>query len=1557
MKVNFDWNQKTGIEVTYLSNEGWLRSLSLPLLADGSYLFPSNIKDGIIENLFFEMHEGSWYVRVPRPLYLLKETVKINARKLKDQGLLTVRKGEMLSLLYIHEQSYRNLYSHNYVISNPATITIGRTEQNGIQYKGTFVSSNHAVIQHQQDMWKIVDLGSKNGTFVNGVRIREKQLRLGDIIYIYGLKIIIGIDFISINDMDERTSIRTRQLKPITSDIIKEKSTGVSPNNNWQQNEQSFFNRSPRKRLPLDVNDIQIEAPPMSLRNNSIPLLLQIGGSFSGMATSIMMGNYFHAFSSLLFPFLNRGYSDKQKQEYEEKRIQIYTKYLKRKEKEIDSELKKESYVLNNNYPELREVINYAVDSTHLWERRIQDDDFLTVRAGHGKIPLMASITYPRVLIEMEEDPLRDKMNTLVEKKVFLDDVPITFSLIEHFVSGVTGDENLILDFFYRVVMQIAFLHSYDEVKTIFLLSEQELERMSFIRYLPHSWNDQKTMRFIATSEGEAYKIGEYLKNQLEEDLGADKALNKILQTRPYFILFAFNRKLLETIEVLKEIMGKEHSIGLSILTLYGELPKDCSIAFRLESNGIHRIVQLRNIEKEDLLFYFDDFNQKIAGSNIKKISNIYLKTVSEEYSLPKMLSFLEMYRVGRIEHLNIRKRWSDSNPIESLAVPIGVSTDGSTFILDLHEKYQGPHGLVAGTTGSGKSEFLLTYVLSLAINFHPDEVSIVLIDYKGGGLAGAFEDPQNGIHLPHLVGTITNLDGTTINRSLLSLQSEIKRRQKIFNYTKSLVGEGTMDIYTYQRLYREKKVDEPLSHLFIISDEFAELKQQQPEVLEQLVSIARIGRSLGVHLILATQKPGGVVTDQILSNTKFRVCLKVQDRGDSMEMLKRPEAVEIRETGRFYLQVGNNELFALGQSAWSGAEYEPQDEVVSKRDKSIQIIDNTGNSVIETSPSETHQSTGRSQLVEIVRELSRIGKELCLSKTNLWLPELPERIDAELLDNNEKELDNRMTDSLVFYAGRLDDPEKQDQYTLSFDMAECGSFLVIGEPGSGKTTFIQSLLVMMTKKYSPDDINYYILDFSSRLLKVFETAPHCGGVLLEENEGVLNQFFKVIQGLVNERKRLFSQLEVSRFEEARKIKSFPLVLVVIDNLAGLRILKKGEQYYDNLHTFIKESENYGIKYIISVSHLNEVPSRIRQELPEHIVLQMKDKYEYFDALDCRVKYVPSAKKGRGLYVYDGRAIEMQVCQYRAEEDDLIRMQSIKELVGRIAEKYKNDKQAKKLIVINEYEDYEVFSKHFSKERIPLGYYLDEGTEVALPLKQLSMLSVYMGNEKSIVPAIDGLLYAAKRESAEILFGMRQSNSCYEQLKNTENVNIFSADVEGFERMYKTLAQEIKKRHPIFEEYCIKQGFDQSNADVYKKTYKYTIRTMRPIMVFLERFADLCITASDQKNWITIFSSIFLIARRYQIYFFGFFYPNEEDILQKSLLYSCFNPEKMVILIGGSDNKQCLLKVPYKFETKNKQVSFNHCLMNYGNEVYSLIMPLGAVKENLEEDDLPIFGV
>src|SRR5690625_5015012 len=281
--------------------------------------------------------------------------------------------------------------------------------------------------------------------------------------------------------------------------------------------------------------------------------------------------------------------------------------------------------------------------------------------------------------------------------------------------------------------------------------------------------------------------------------------------------------------------------------------------------------------------------------------------------SIPEKVTFLEMYEQDDASKLNILENWKNNNPAKSLEAPVGLKSKDDLVYLNLHERAHGPHGLLAGTTGSGKSEFLQTYILSMAVNYHPHEVAFLLIDYKGGGMAQPFRN------LPHLLGTITNIEGSRnfSNRALASIKSELEQRQRLFEKYE------VNHIYDYMHKYRYGIATEPMPHLFLISEEFAEVKDEEPEFIDELVIAARIGRSLGVHLILATQKPGRVIDKQIWSNSRFKVALKVQDEQDSKEILKNGDAANITVTGRGYLQVGNNEIYELFQSAWSGAPYE----------------------------------------------------------------------------------------------------------------------------------------------------------------------------------------------------------------------------------------------------------------------------------------------------------------------------------------------------------------------------------------------------------------------------------------------------------------------------------------------------------------------------------------------------------------------------------------------------------------------------------------------------------
>jgi DNA segregation ATPase FtsK/SpoIIIE, S-DNA-T family len=306
--------------------------------------------------------------------------------------------------------------------------------------------------------------------------------------------------------------------------------------------------------------------------------------------------------------------------------------------------------------------------------------------------------------------------------------------------------------------------------------------------------------------------------------------------------------------------------------------------------------------------FQYDPVSDEEMERAVTKLAPVYCEEVSLEGTLTKNITMFELLNILSVDDIDLEKNWSQSQVYQSMAAPIGVKAKNQIEYLDLHEKYHGPHGLVAGTTGSGKSELLQTYILSMALLFHPYEVGFVIIDFKGGGMVNQFKN------LPHLIGAITNIDGREINRSLISIKAELKKRQELFAQYQ------VNHIDAYIKKYKKGETKIPLPHLILIVDEFAELKTDQPEFMKELISAARIGRSLGIHLILATQKPSGVVDAQIWSNSRFKLCLKVQNQEDSNEVLKTPLAAEIKEPGRAYLQVGNNEIFELFQSAYSGA-------------------------------------------------------------------------------------------------------------------------------------------------------------------------------------------------------------------------------------------------------------------------------------------------------------------------------------------------------------------------------------------------------------------------------------------------------------------------------------------------------------------------------------------------------------------------------------------------------------------------------------------------------------
>ena len=1612
-----DADKPIGMRVSLMSEVGKMKTVWLHGAPEGKYHFGSG-SDGISEFFYIEAKSGKWYACCNEPAVFEERDGKTSSvAELHDQCLLTVGHLKIGGIIYAEEFSHSSSVFHNYQVKRPSEINIGRTDDNDIAYPTAYVSKRHATIRLDVNgAWTVQDRGNRdegsvNGVFVNGERISKKNergmiespLKVGDTVDIMCARIIIGIDFISVNVDENRIRVvKSEKLKRVSSTDLM----GFPNMPSHPQESAALFNRLPRRRTALEPSTIEIKAPPVSLNSNDIPMLLRMGGPMVMSGASVLAGHFTMMISSVLFPVLTQRYTEKQRKEYEIRRNSRYKAYLNAKSVEIQNELGMERSILCANYPELAKVLRYAETGDKLWERRKTDDDFLSLRLGSGKLPLMAPLSYPPRDFDMDEDPLLEEMYALAETRVYLEHVPVMNSFVEDFVCGVLGRRDIALSFVKGLVMQLAILHSYDEVKLVFLSSEDELDELEFVRYLPHIWNDQKDFRFLAVNAEEAYQIGEYLSNEIGEDLTKQRELKQILKNRPYYVVVALDKRVFDSMEVLKDVMQADQNCGVSVLAVFDDLPKECIKIFDLRSSGDHSVVYLKQIDKEDDAFQADRFEMSEAVQSMRTISNINLRVVSQAYSLPKSISFLEMYEVGRVENLNVLKRWNDSNSVKSLSAPVGVDTSGSLFTLDLHEKFQGPHGLVAGMTGSGKSEFIISYILSMAVNFHPDDVAFVLIDYKGGGLAGAFEDESRGIHLPHVVGTITNLDGPSIQRSLMSIQSELKRRQEIFNKAKSLYNEGTMDIYVYQKLYHAQKEykkahpeevikeDEelqPLPHLFIISDEFAELKKQESEFMDQLISAARIGRSLGVHLILATQKPSGVVDDQIWSNTKFRVCLRVQDRGDSFEMLKRPEAAELRDTGRFYLQVGYNEYFALGQSAYCGADYIPQDEVVVQKDDEIQVVDSVGRNILTRRPdSEQNEDDSKKikQIMAIVNHISDVARKEHIEPRPLWTEALRKRLDLDDLIEEYRIARGHEVEAII---GQVDDPAHQKQFPLIMNLQQSRNLLIAGESGSGKTTMLQTILYYVATHYSPEDVNFYILDFSSRNLGIFKGTPHCGAFLTDEHEDKIDSLFALIREIIDERRKLFAEAEVSSFDAYREIAPLPLILFIIDNVSQFEEFEGGYQRNNTLGELMRGGVGYGIKTIFTISQINDCPMRLRREAGNKIALRARDRYAYSDILDCRCRYEPVDTPGRGICVIDDECYEFQTALATNIANEKQRISYIRSELKKVEGSDEGVKKLESEPEKREDAEYEAFCENFPLERIPLGHTPKKEKNIAIPLQQLHSVSVYFGNHAGILPIMRNLFYAFQRENADIVLVRRSGQSVFTEdseyvksLIHDAGVTILDSTPDDIQTLSERILKAGRKNKAYRDEYCQTHNIsDWKELDAVRQWRKHVRANSKPLMVVFESPFDTVLTltpkdAADLMGYIQA-------AKGLNVYFWGLFYPDDEERVQATLypngnaqevldaeskdtanwregimqttetLKEQFNPEEMAFLFGGQFHKQNVVDdLPGDWENARKAVSvenLNQMLLHYHGKIQNLVMPCGSLSDMIGEFD------
>ena len=1075
---------------------------------------------------------------------------------------------------YAEELCANALRFHGYALVG--IVHIGRSSTQELCLKSAGISLCHALLQAKDTEWELVDQASTNGCYVNGDRITRHTVVPGDVIYLGNVMLLMGKDSIFVPEQ-----IADTRLSEISycKTVIEEKEAGTA----------ICLTPEPVQKLTMEI-----ELPLAKGTQENLPAIFVLGPSITMGLSSTAMGLFSFwlaaerkqdllsvvptllmslsmALGTILWPLLSKRYERKQQRRKEEKRCYVYSCYLLEVKQRIQQAMQEETAYLQHWYPPVSKLCVDFLAQKPYRLRCVNHADWLHVVLGQGSCPAGVDLQIPHVS-SMTQDVLLDKLHGLQAGQFRLENVPIVADLRECQSLCLEGEQSVCIDTLLNILLQLVIQQPEKETR-ICIAADKALISREKLFCLPHLFVDrQRLLVWDETSAGRCRRLLE----AVVDDEGIKDVIVCILEPC-----------LTDSLQLPAH--EKIHQLRWSdTLNNAADL--------QLQING--RSVRWPQRHAD---FTIDTCTERQRRAAFVQRS-AYPKDSARG---KKMLSFLKLFHCHSVEELQIASRYQGSDAAKSLRVIIGQSADGGELYLDAHEHSHGPHGLLAGMTGSGKSECLLTYLLSLAVTFSCQDVSFLLIDFKGGTMANALAK------LPHTAGIITNLDKGILMRCMCAIEGELTRRQQQLADTGERYGISSMDIDKYMQLRKQHPSLTAMPHLFLVADEFAELKQLFPAVLDHLRQCARIGRSLGIHLLLATQKPFGVVDEQIWSNARFRLCLKVADRNDSMDMLKKDSAVHLQHPGQLFLQVGHDEVFVQGQSAWTQAPYDPCGKEAS--DLYLSYYDSDGNMQDLPMAGGTVAKT----------ELEAVCDALCAISTEraapLWMPPLKPNLQQEELPAKETALT----------LGLLDDLAHQQQIPFSMSVWDGRNLAVCGMVGSGKSMFVETLIQSCLVK---SENILYLFDFDKPLFMKYAQYQQVAAVFQREDAEGIQSFFSFMR-------RMIKQRRAHRSEQG--------ILCILHNYEVFHELY--QELEEELLYLLREGKKYGIVCCITTAVLQQIPMRIQACLEDWYALQCAQHEDYSYLFSCEQSCIPLTQPGCGLMKYNDTLCMFQIAVYRKE--------------------------------------------------------------------------------------------------------------------------------------------------------------------------------------------------------------------------------------------------------------------------------------------------------------------
>lgn len=1193
--------------------------IAMALLVDDKLYYRENDKNETVHigpdkfcNLVIPELEKNISVTWKNKCAEIKVTSKMGTTKYKSHQttpseIITAQLGKItvideekrIAVLFVpvsesHERVY---FDSNRKISVGRVDKIRDGSENDIVINLPFVSSRQMEIISLNGKLLVRDSGSTNGTFVNGEKIVQKEIIPGDVISVLTVRMVYDGISLSFFNTGNALTVKKNEKAPAQRKNVE------------RSNEPIIFERSVRLKESIQVQTIVIPSPPSMGEKPKIDYLSTFLPAFITVSIGMVMffvgGNATSLIYSLPMSlsgvFMSVFNYRKQTWEYDTK-CKTAEEEFKSKIYDVEEKLKnfnaRQISVMNAEIPEIPRLMHAAQMRTSiLWNRSTTDPDFLNVRLGVGKTATQADVRLDIPAGAADSDQAKES-RALKNKYAYVENAPICCNIQSSHITGIVGtpvDTNKLIR---NMLIQLTASHCYTDLKIVYLDSNPA---MAWAAKLPH------VNGLWASSREEADEV-------LKSVIPVLKEREKALSTRntygkppaffPHILFVLADPSLLRKNYDTQRYIMEAEQLGAGVVMAVEEmtqLPINSKTVIRLH-------------KKAGEIFFQDNVSQitgfvveEVAGSAAERfaaaLENVRVREESKAdavKTIPAKYSFYDMLGIKSAKDLDLKKRWQESNICKALKAPLGIGSNGLVELdISGSDFADGPHGLVAGMTGSGKSETIVSYMLALATLYSPLDLSFVIVDFKGGAMCNKFKG------IPHLVGSITNLADKEIERSLKVLDAEIKHRQRLLQEASDLVATHDIDsVNKYTRLFKAGKVKEPMPHLLIVVDEFAELKAEYPEFLKKLVSVARIGRSLGVHLILATQKPAGQVSDQIWSNSKFRICLKVQTEQDSKEVIKTDHAANIKQAGRAYLMVGNNERYELLQSGYSGV---------------------------------PDAAAGPERLSQFNVTVNHIA-EFCERER---IPKLPELFMEPLPERVAFASDVRKGDAVgTVDLGIFDDPSQKTQGVHSVSLVS-NNLLIIGSSQMGKTTMLQTIIRNLAERYTPQEVAIYILDFASQLLRKYADLNHVGGVVTSTEDEKIKHLMQLLENEFSSRKEKFTKAGVSSLAAYRELggTDIPHIVVIIDNFTALKELYFQEDA--ELIRLCRDGLSVGITVIAANSQTKGLSYKYLSYFDSRIALYNNDSTEYGNLFDhCRetVEKIP----GRYLAVHDNRLLDCQ---------------------------------------------------------------------------------------------------------------------------------------------------------------------------------------------------------------------------------------------------------------------------------------------------------------------------